>query len=129
MEQLRRVGQLWEKLLFISGGTLNLAKCFSTLQYWQWDKKGRPSLIPMLPSDPPLILTSGQNPAQHIIKQNSNSTGLKGLGVYLNFDGTFATHAAEMRNKFDTIARRLQKSGMSPFLSMIYYKTFYLPAV
>ena len=35
VEQRCRAGQLWEKLPFISGGALNLAKCSCwTLQYW-----------------------------------------------------------------------------------------------
>jgi hypothetical protein len=36
VDQLRKAGQTWEKLLHISGGCLNLAKCSWTLQYWQW---------------------------------------------------------------------------------------------
>ena len=35
VEQLRRAGQLWETLLTISGGCLNLSECSWTVQYWQ----------------------------------------------------------------------------------------------
>ena len=35
VDALRHAGQLWEKLLYISGGTLNLSKCSWTLQCWQ----------------------------------------------------------------------------------------------
>ena len=45
VEQIRRAGQLWESLLHSSGGSLNLAKCSWTLQYWHWIK-GRPVSFP-----------------------------------------------------------------------------------
>ena len=48
VNEIRRAGQLWESLLHISGGSLNLSKCSWTLQYWEWEK-GRPRLLPMLP--------------------------------------------------------------------------------
>jgi hypothetical protein len=35
-EQLRTAGQLWENLLHISGGALNLSKCSWSMQYWEW---------------------------------------------------------------------------------------------
>jgi hypothetical protein len=50
-EQLRQAGQLWEKLLHISGGALNLSKCSWSLQFWEW-KNGRPRLQPMSKHDP-----------------------------------------------------------------------------
>ena len=125
---MRCAGQLWERLLHISGGKLNLSKCSWTLQYWEW-KNGRPKLMPMSTSDPPLLMTSGSRPDTHIIPQLSNLKESKGLGVHMNFLGTFAFHAATMKQKFDGLARRLSQSSMSPVLSSMYYSTFYLPSV
>lgn len=127
VEYLRQVGQMWERLLTISGGKLNLAKCSWTLQFWDW-KNGRPYLRPSLPADPILILTSGANPEQHIIRRHSNDAEIKGLGVYMNFLGTFSYHALQMRQKFDGIARRLGQSRLSPALTRVYYNAFYIPA-
>ena len=128
VEQLRCAGQLWESLLHISGGSLNLSKCSWTLQYWTWIN-GRPVLNPISTDDPALLMTSGANPAQHIIQQHSNATELKGLGVHMNFMGTFAHHAKDMRIKFDGIARRLRQSSLSTTLARNFYNTFYLPSV
>ena len=129
VNQLRRAGQLWETLLHISGGSLNLAKCSWTLQYWHWIK-GRPQLIPLTTRDPPLLMTSGSSPEYHIIRQHSNTTELKSLGVHMNFMGTFSfLHATTMRLKFDGMARRLRQSSLSPALSRKFYNTFYLPSV
>ena len=129
VEQIRRAGQMWESLLHISGGSLNLAKCSWTLQYWHWNN-GRPRLLSMTAQDPLLLMTSGSGAEHHIIKQHSNTTELKGLGVHMNFMGTFAYHAATMRIKFDGMARRLRQSSLSPALARVFYdNAFYLPSV
>ncbi|KAI2513929.1 hypothetical protein MHU86_313 [Fragilaria crotonensis] len=74
-------------------------------------------------------MTSGTNPEYHIIRQHSNDTELKGLGVYMNFTGTFAQHAATLRIKVDGMARRLLQSSLSPAMSKLFYNSFYLPSV
>ena len=91
VDRIRQAGQMWETLLHISGGCLNLAKCSWTSQYWTW-LNGRPRLLPMSSIDPALVMTSGSSAEHHIIKQHSNATELKGLGVHMNFLGTFAYH-------------------------------------
>ena len=128
VEQMRQAGQMWERLLHISGGSLNLSKCSWTLQYWLW-KNGRPSLQPLSPHDPLLIMTSGTSPDHHVIKRHTNNVELKGLGVHMNFMGTFKFHASNMRQKFDGLARRLRQSHLSPALSRAFYCSFYLPSV
>ena len=104
VEQMQKAGQLWETLLHISGGALNLAKCSWTIRYWQWTK-GRPALMPMHPDDPPLLMTSKDNRVQHTIRHITNEEEVRSLGVHTNFHGTFAHHAKVMRLKFDGMAR------------------------
>jgi hypothetical protein len=128
VEYLRQAGQMWENLLHISGGSLNLAKCSWTLQFWEW-KNGPPILRPCTSDDPILIMTSGSDPAQHIIQRHTNEIALKGLGVHMNFHGTFSHHATQMRQKFDGIARRLRQSQLSPVLTRLFYNSFYIPSV
>lgn len=125
---MQAAGQLWEKLLFISGGTLNLSKCSWTMQFWEWTN-GRPSMAPVLASDPSLLMTCGNNPEHHIIRRHKNETEVKGLGVHMNFCGTFSGHARTMKVKFDGLARKLSQSTLSSTLSWKYYNTFYLPSV
>ena len=85
--------------------------------------------MPMQPDDPALLMTSGDNPAHHIIRRLTNEEEVRSLGVHMNFHGTFAHHAKMMRFKFDGLARRLQQSAMSPGLSQLFYNSFYLPSV
>ncbi len=128
VDQLRQAGQTWEKLLHISGGCLNLDKCSWTLQYWQWINR-RPTLIPNAVSDPLLLMTSGMSPDNHSIKRYSNKSEIKGLGVYLNFTGTFSLHSKMMRTKFDALASRLSQSKLSPSIARVFYCSFYIPSV
>ena len=128
VEKLREAGQMWERLLHISGGSLNLSKCSWTLQYWSW-KNGRPCLQPRLHTDPLLLMTSGDTLEHHIITRHDNATELKGLGVHMNFMGTFSHHAKLMKSKFDSLARRLRQSHLSPGLSRTFYHSFYIPSV
>ena len=74
-------------------------------------------------------MTSGTRPEQHIIHQHANDKEIKGLGVHMNFFGTFEYHAMQMRAKFDAMARRLRQSNLSSTLSRKFYDTFYLPSV
>jgi hypothetical protein len=128
VEKLRQAGQMWERLLHVSGGSLNLAKCSWTLQYWSW-KKGRPYLNPSMSSDPLLLMTSGSTLEHHIITRHDNATALKGLGVHMNFLGTFSHHAKLMKSKFASMARRLRQSHLPTGLSRAFYQSFYVPSV
>ena len=96
VEKLRQAGQLWESLLHISGGSLNLKKCSWTLPFWRW-VNGRPQLCPLSSHDPMLLMTSGASPEHHNIKQHLNDVELKGLGVHMNFCWTFSIHAKSMK--------------------------------
>ena len=40
-KKLQHIAQTWERLLFYSGGALNLTKCSWRVMFWDW-KKGRP---------------------------------------------------------------------------------------
>jgi hypothetical protein len=127
-EQLRQAGQLWERLLHISGGALNLSKCSWSLQFWEWHN-GRPRLQPMSINDHPFLMTSGDNPEENIINRIDNNMSARNLGVYLNANGTFQHHAKLTKEKSDILAHRLHRSRLSRTLSLLYYRTTYLPAI
>jgi hypothetical protein len=50
--------QTWERLLWTSGGLLNLTKCLFYVSFWRFDREGRASLTPTSEL-PPLLLSSG----------------------------------------------------------------------
>jgi hypothetical protein len=74
-------------------------------------------------------MTSGNNPEANIIHRIDNNTAARNLGVYLNANGTFSHHAKVVKTKSDALAHRLQSSPLSRTLSLLYYRTTFLPAI
>jgi hypothetical protein len=58
--KLEHMSQTWEKLLFSSGGALELSKCFYYIVYWKW-VEGLPQIMTNSEMDhiPGITLTSG----------------------------------------------------------------------
>jgi hypothetical protein len=59
---LQMDAQHWEKLLFTSGGKLELNKCFFCLLHWKFSEDGQPSLTPKAQLPCKLMLHQGNDP-------------------------------------------------------------------
>jgi hypothetical protein len=66
------MAQIWECILYSSGGALELRKCFWYLVYWTWEN-GRPQMMTMIECPGIISLTSGNIP---------NYTGIPRLEVW-----------------------------------------------
>jgi hypothetical protein len=61
-----KCAQIWEHILYSSGGSLNLKNCFWYLVYWQWiDSRPQMALIINCPGM--IALTSGSVPNYTVI--------------------------------------------------------------
>jgi hypothetical protein len=67
---LRRDAQVWERLLFTSGGLLKLRKCLFYVMYWDFDPEGVASLQPSS-EIPSLLLTNGKDTESKPINQTT----------------------------------------------------------
>ena len=86
---IRKMSQLWEKLLHISGGRLELSKCFWVPITWRWSK-GKPKLH---------AGRSGRNKDLSLRESETNSTikiprltckeASKRLGIWTNCEATW----------------------------------------
>ena len=65
---LQSLAQEWERLLFSTGGALNLQKCFWFLMSWRWIQ-GRAKLHTSLTLPGQLLMTSGAHPHPAEIKR------------------------------------------------------------
>jgi hypothetical protein len=75
-------------------------------------------------------MTNGECPDANIIHRiDNNTTPCTNLGVYLNATGTFSHHAKMVKSKSNTLAHRLQSTRLSRNLSLIYYRTTFLPSI
>lgn len=84
----RHHAQQWERLLFATGGALNLAKCFWYGIEWRFTPTGEAQLIPDV-DGPTISLTAGATPdcPEHL-RRVSTAEGQHTLGVRLTPNGT-----------------------------------------
>ena len=87
ISDLRILAQQWEKLLFSTGGALNLSKCFWFLLAWEW--KGSTQVIQTsITALGTLYLTSESDPTQIAIPRIEPSDTFRTLGVHISPSGT-----------------------------------------
>ena len=62
VQSMNAMAQMWERLLWVSGGGLNLKKCYWYAVSWKWTKTGEPSME-LISANPDLEihLTQGSN--------------------------------------------------------------------
>ena len=126
--KLQQLAQTWEHLLFLSGGKLNLSKCSWYILRWEWEK-GRPSLRPILPTDPQIQLRQGNSPQLSTIKRSTLDESHRMLGVLLNPLGDFGDHVRQLKKKADTFAVRLLSPRLTSADVRIFHRSTYVPAM
>lgn len=109
LETMTTLAQTWEKLLFYSGGTVNLPKCSWYIMYWDW-KNGRPKIRPAQPQDDTVALTTQGNTTATPtpIRRTDTNKANRILGVYLSPDGDFKDQIQILKQKADQFATRLR---------------------
>ena len=128
ISRLQSVAQTWEKLLFLSGGKLNLKKCSFFVLKWEW-KSGRPVFRRILPSDPSIVLTQGDSIVPNEIRRTDSAESTRMLGVLLNPKGDFTDHLKLLKSKADTFARRIRSPRLTETDLTIFHRSIYVPAM
>jgi hypothetical protein len=124
-DTLSTIAKTWEKLLFYSGGSLNLKKCSWYIMHWTWDK-GRPKLTPDSPTDTTLQLTTqGNEENRTTIQRSPISKSNRILGVYLSPDGNFTTQLQILKKKADDFAYSLRSPRLTPQDVITFHRTKY----
>ena len=118
--------QLWNDLLWASGGALEQPKCSFHLIQSDWNNDGHP------------FLHGGTN-GQHIclshqgirtaIHQKSNYTAHKTLGCYINPAYTHTQTWKVMQQKNENFAKLLETNFFSRAEAWTLYSAFYLPSM
>ncbi len=85
-KKIQKVAQTWEKLLFITGGKLELTKCFWVPVQWSW-KKGVPILKKVSPRSGKLYLTESESGEIVEIPLFKHSGAPKRLGIRYSTNG------------------------------------------
>ncbi len=111
--KLQVLFQHWEKLLFTTGGVINLNKSFWYLMVWNW-KSGNPTLatIPQVPAS--LMLTEGSSPSLVSIPRLDTNDAFCTLGVYLSPSGSQNKQLDVLCGYTKTYCDNVKNSTLSP---------------
>jgi hypothetical protein len=81
VQTLQTDAQHWESLLFISGGKLELNKCFFYALTWKFGADGTPSPLPKEQIPYQLMLNQGNDDEPTVIKQKDCTESHRTLGI------------------------------------------------
>ena len=88
-KRIQRMASKWEKLLFLTGGKLELSKCFWLPITWNW-RHGEPVVKGTRDSPVELHLTESESRTKINIPRIAPSTAEKRLGIRYSADGKWA---------------------------------------
>jgi hypothetical protein len=128
LARLQDVAQKWERVLFYSGGALNLKKCSWQILHWTWPK-GVPTLGSQSPTGSTINLETQNTRTKIPIRQTLPNEANRMLGVYLSPSGDTTTQLRVLTQKADILAQHLLSPYLSPQDARTIYRTMYLPAL
>ena len=108
LRRMQARAQSWEKLLFLTGGQLNLSKCFWYYISWKWTD-GLPSLSTIADTPGTISIRPGNSPTFQIIQRVETTAALKTLGLPTSPSGTTPAQFQHVAEKMQTLIQNLQK--------------------
>jgi hypothetical protein len=84
---LTSIAQLWERLLFTTGGAINMQKSFWYLIAWVWTN-GVPKLVTTKTAPGAMELTSGSSTSSTAVPTLEAIDSFRTLGFYLSPSGS-----------------------------------------
>jgi exonuclease III len=118
--------QLWNDLLWASGGALEQSKCSFHLIQSDWNHDGHPFLKGGHYS-PPIPLVDGQMTT--LIQQKSNYEAHKSLGCYINPAHSQISSLRSIIAKNTKLAQLIEMNYFTKSEAWIFYTSFYLPSI
>ena len=130
-QRLQQEAQTWERLLWSTGGALELSKCFYYLLFWSFRlHDGQPYLLP--PSaltGCEIQLTSGRSLTPQPIEHKSTTEAHRTLGVWLSPDGNTSPQATSCSTRSNEITQGLRQHKLTRTQAFMAYKHIWLPSV
>jgi hypothetical protein len=129
VSMLQHDAQRWERLLWSSGGLLNLLKCLYYTMSWRFDVEGRPFLKSMDAIVPSLLLTSGADPNNQPVTQYDVSEAHRYLGDWIACNLQMKTALSAIQETATNYARRVLTSPLSKRDAWIAYHAVFIPSM
>jgi len=112
MERMQRRAQSWERLMYSSGGKLNLQKCFWYYVSWKWHN-GIPRLatIDECPGD--LKILSGNDETPVTITRVESTSALATLGVLTSPSGQTTSQFDKLKTTLNAINNTVRQTNLT----------------
>lgn len=130
VSRMKTKAQRWERLIWSSGGALNLDKCFIYLLDWTFTKTGEAKLKPLniLPYN--VDLTAGADLNNSVpIHRVPPTKGMRTLGVRLAPDGSDTDEYSYRLGQAQALKKRLQTATLNREQAMIGFNSLWRPAI
>jgi hypothetical protein len=128
-KNLQHLNQKWERLLFSTGGAINLQKSFWILMSWYWDKGKSILLTPQISSDT-LTLTEGYNVEEDItVPRLSPYNNYRTLGVYISPSGSSEPASQILTEKSKDYAKHIAGSNLSKEEVLWSFLLYFIPRI
>jgi hypothetical protein len=129
-EGMQEEAQVWERLLYTTGGALELSKCFYYIIAWDFNKHGAPILLnPTAMPNTQISITSGSDPTLIPIEHKDASTAHVTLGVRPNPSGDTEDQGNFCFDRSGQIAEGVRHSKMARSEALMGYRHIWLPSV
>ena len=126
---LQEQAQTWEKLLYATGGSLELSKCLAYIIVYDWNK-GEPQMRSARDLTCSVKVTSGDDPTAYTISIRDPDVAHKTIGTYQCPTGNMTTQQEALQKKATVFAARFKSmSNMPKWKVMTAYKTMFLTAM
>ena len=113
ISRMQHRAQTWEKLIFLSGGTLNPAKCYWYYVKWNW-KDGLPELCPITDAPGDLVIISSGTGQPVTITRAEPTSALRTLGIWTSPSGTNTDQLSSTTTALRAIMARLRTTSLMP---------------
>lgn len=126
---IRSDGQIWERLLWTTGGLLRLSKCFYYIISWKWNSEGVASLRTKEEMGDNVALTSGTNHDPVQITHSDCRTANRSLGALIAADRKFSAERQRLQTIDDKFSTKIVSNSMTAWEAWTAYFTIYLPRI
>jgi hypothetical protein len=124
---LQQDAQLWERLLYVTGGKLEITKCKFALFSWTFDNLGIGSLQQTQRKH--IQVSDSESKRPMIVEQLHPSEAYKYVGVSIAVDGNMQQQIKLLTEKCNTLSAALSQVYMSPSDINQGYTTVFGPSI
>lgn len=124
-KHLKRMSQLWERLLYITGGRLELSKCFWIPITWKW-LGGKPIMVLKSQRGKILYLRESETGELIPIPRKTGKEAEKRLGVSSSCDGKWTVEHRKWLTFSTEFGRNVQNSKLNRMSGYLAYHSLWM---